>query len=167
MSMRSAKPLEILLVEDNPGDVRLCQVAIEESRISNCLHIATDGEEAITFLRMKAHHADAPRPDLILLDIHLPKKDGLEVLAEIKADEELRTVPVVMLTVAGSDENIQKACELQADCFITKPFDFERFILLIHALDRLGSAASNFLLMERCVHGASHLRSTEAKPPTM
>ncbi len=160
MSSHGVKLIEILLVEDNPGDVRLCQEAIQESKISNRLHVAVDGEEAIAFLRKQGAYAEAPRPDMILLDIHLPKKDGLEVLAEVKADENLRSVPVVMLTVAGSEENIQKACELQADCFITKPFDFERFTLLVLALDRLGSSSSSFYLMERCAHGASHLRST-------
>lgn len=128
-------PIEILLVEDNPGDVRLTQEALKEDKILNNLHIAKDGIEALSFLRREGIYADAVRPDLILLDLNLPKKDGREVLMEIKKDEELRRIPVVVLTTSRAEEDIVRTYDCHANCYITKPVDFEQFINVIKSIE--------------------------------
>jgi chemotaxis family two-component system response regulator Rcp1 len=134
-----AKPLgdmvDILLVEDNEGDARLAKEAMRDSKIRNILHHVADGEEAMAFLRKEGKHAEAPRPDLILLDLNLPKKDGRQVLAEIKADEDLKRIPVVILTVSGAEEDILKAYNLHANCYITKPIDLGQFIKVVRSVE--------------------------------
>ena len=128
-------PIEILLVEDNPGDVRLTQEALKEHKIVNHLYLAKDGVEAIDFLRREGEYADAVRPDLILLDLNLPKKDGREVLMEIKKDEELRRIPVVVLTTSRAEEDIIRTYDCHANCYITKPVDFEQFINVVKSIE--------------------------------
>lgn len=119
--------VEILLVEDNPGDARLAQEALKESKVTNNLSIVADGEQAMDFLHRRGEYTSAPRPDLIFLDLNLPKKDGREVLAEIKDDEYLRRIPVVVLTTSAADEDILKSYNLHANCYVTKPLDFNQF----------------------------------------
>ena len=123
---RSGAPVEILLVEDNPADVRLTQEALKEGKVFNNLHWAKDGVEALAFLRREGKHAGAPRPDIILLDLNLPKKDGREVLHEIKNDEKLKRIPVVILTTSKAEEDVLKSYNLHANCYVTKPVDLER-----------------------------------------
>lgn len=129
------RPAEILLVEDSPGDVRLTQEAFKEGKLRNNLHVAADGAEAIAFLRQKGKYADASRPDLVLLDLNLPKKTGLEVLAEIKSDEELKKIPVVILTISKSEEDILKSYDKHANCFITKPIDIDQFLKVVKSVE--------------------------------
>ncbi|MBC8179072.1 MAG: response regulator [Desulfobacteraceae bacterium] len=129
------KPIEILLVEDNPGDIRLTQEGLKEGKVWNNLHVAMDGEEAMAFLNKEEKYADMPKPDLILLDLNLPKKDGQEVLAEIKADEKLKRIPVVILTTSEADEDILRSYDLHANCYITKPVDLPRFMTVVKAID--------------------------------
>ena len=129
------KPVDILLVEDTPGDVDLTREALENSKIRNTLNVAVDGEEAMAFLRGTGKHAGAPRPDLILLDLNLPKKDGREVLAEIKADEDLKRIPVVILTTSQAEEDIFRSYNLHANCYITKPIDLHQFIRVVKAIE--------------------------------
>jgi CheY-like chemotaxis protein len=126
---------EILLVEDNPGDVRLTEEVLREGKVWNRLNVAGDGVEALCFLRREGKYADAPRPDLILLDLNLPKKSGHEVLAEIKADRELRRIPVVVLTTSRAEEDIIRAYDRYANCYLTKPFDWERFIEVVRSVE--------------------------------
>ena len=128
------KPIEILLVEDSPGDARLVQEAFKEGKVVNSLSVVTDGEQAMAFLRREGGFASAPRPDLILLDLNLPKKDGREVLAEVKADDKLKTIPVVILTMSQAEEDILKTYNLHANCYITKPVDLEQFLKAINLL---------------------------------
>ncbi len=129
------KPVEILLVEDNPGDVDLTMEALENSKIRNTVSVAGDGEEAMAFLRRTGKHAGAPRPDLILLDLNLPKKDGREVLAEIKSDDELKRIPVVIITTSQAEEDILRSYNLHANCYITKPIDLHQFIHVVKAIE--------------------------------
>lgn len=129
------KPIEILLVEDNPGDVDLAKNALESSKIDNNLHAVVNGEEAMDFLRRKGIYADAPRPDLVLLDLNLPRKDGREVLAEIKSDDNLKQIPVVILTSSRDEEDILKSYNLHANCYITKPMDLTQFIKVIKSIE--------------------------------
>jgi CheY-like chemotaxis protein len=129
------RPIEILLVEDNPGDVRLTIEALKEGKVSNHLSVARDGVEALSFLRREGPHANAARPDLILLDLNLPKKDGREVLAEIKEDSRLRRIPVVVLTTSKAEEDILRTYDLHANCYITKPVDLEQFISVVRSID--------------------------------
>jgi len=128
------QPIEILLVEDNPADVRLTVEALKEEKIYNNLHVVTDGVEAIAFLRREGKYAKAVRPDLILLDLNLPKKDGREVLKEIKNDDNLKIIPVVVLTVSRSEEDILKSYNLNANCYITKPVDLDQFMKVIRSV---------------------------------
>ena len=128
-------PIEILLVEDNPGDVRLTIEALKEGKVRNNLAIAKDGVEALAYLRREGGHANANRPDLILLDLNLPRKDGREVLAEIKEDPVLRRVPVVVLTTSKAEEDILRTYDLHANCYITKPVDLEQFISVVRSID--------------------------------
>lgn len=129
------KPIEILLVEDNPGDVRLTREALKEGKVRNNLHVAEDGDKALAFLRQGGNGASAPRPDLILLDLNLPKRDGREVLAEIKSDPSLRCIPVVILTTSRAEEDILKTYDLHANCYITKPVNLEQFISVVKAIE--------------------------------
>jgi len=128
------QPIEILLVEDNPADVRLTTEALKEEKIYNNLYVASDGVEAIAFLHREGKYAKAVRPDLILLDLNLPKKDGREVLEEIKSDDDLKTIPVVVLTVSKSEEDILKSYNLHANCYITKPVDLDQFMKVIRSV---------------------------------
>ena len=127
-------PIDILLVEDSPGDVRLTQEVFKESKIHNKLHSVIDGVEAMEFLRREGKFSDAVCPDLILLDLNLPKKDGREVLTEIKSDDKLKHIPVVVLTISKAEEDVLKAYDLHANCYITKPIDFEQFIKVVECI---------------------------------
>lgn len=129
------RPIEILLVEDNLGDVRLTQEALKESRIVNTLHVTRDGVEAMDFLNKNDIYKDVPTPDLILLDLNLPKKDGFEVLREIKESEELKIIPVIALTTSESEKDILLSYKLQVSCFISKPIGFEPFINVIKSIE--------------------------------
>lgn len=129
-------PVEILLVEDNPGDMRLTQEALKEGKVYSNLHWARDGVEALEFLRNQGKHVKAPRPDIILLDLNLPKKDGREVLSVIKNDEQLKNIPVVILTTSKAEEDVVRSYNLHANCYVTKPVDLEKFISVVHAIDR-------------------------------
>ena len=130
----SGQPVEILLVEDNEGDARLAREAMLESKMRNTLHHVSDGEEAMAFLRRVGKYADAPRPSLILLDLNLPKMDGREVLAAVKSDDELKNIPIVVLTVSSSDEDILASYDLHANCYITKPVDLTQFIKVVRSI---------------------------------
>lgn len=129
------EPINILLVEDNPGDVRLTVEALKEGKVHNQLSVARDGVEALAFLRREGEFADAPQPDVILLDLNLPKKDGREVLAEIKADERFRRIPVVVLTTSKAEEDILRSYALHANCYVTKPVDLEQFITVVRSIE--------------------------------
>jgi CheY-like chemotaxis protein len=133
--LTNSRPINILLVEDSPGDVRLTQEALKEGKVSNQVHVARDGVEAMEFLRRQGKFADKPRPDLILLDLNMPKKDGREVLAELKADVSLRTIPVVVLTTSSAEEDILRSYGLHANCCSTKPVDMDQFIVAIKSLE--------------------------------
>lgn len=132
---KSDGTVEILLVEDNPGDVRLTREAWKEARIRNRLHVAEDGVEALAFLRREGRHADAVRPHLVLLDLNLPRKDGREVLAEIKEDPNLRHIPVVILTTSKAEQDVLKTYDLHANCYITKPLDMDQFIRVVRSIE--------------------------------
>ncbi len=134
-SQTIGRPIEILLVEDNPGDVRLTMEALKDGKVYNKLHVARDGMEAMAFLHREGKYADAPHPDLILLDLDLPKKDGREVLAEIKEDPTLKHVPVVVLTGSKAEEDILKTYNLHANCYITKPIGLEQFIMVVKSIE--------------------------------
>ena len=129
------RPVEILLVEDNPGDVRLTREALREGKVHNNLAVASDGVEAVRYLRREGEHAGAVRPDLILLDLNLPRMDGREVLAEIKADPALRHIPVVVLTSSQAEEDIARAYHLHANCYVTKPVDLDQFIHVVESIE--------------------------------
>ena len=128
-------PIEILLIEDNPGDVDLAREALESGKVHNSLHVVSDGEAAMDFLRGQGRYAAAPRPDLVLLDLNLPKKDGRQVLAEIKSDPALRAIPVVILSTSRAEEDILKTYDLHANCYITKPIDLHQFIKVVQAIE--------------------------------
>ena len=132
---RVGKPIEILLVEDNPGDARLAAEALKGSKVLNGLHVVRDGVEAMAFLRRQGDSAGAPRPDLILLDLNLPRKDGREVLAEVKADEDLRRIPVVILTISSDEADILETYNLHANCYITKPIDLDQFVKVVKSIE--------------------------------
>ena len=134
-SRTGGKPIEILLIEDNPGDVRLTKEVLMEGKVRNNLQVVGDGVEAMAFLRRENNYAEAPRPDLILLDLNLPKKDGREVLQEIKADDQLKRIPVVVLTTSEADEDILRSYDLSANCYITKPVDLDQFIRVIKTIE--------------------------------
>ena len=134
-STGAARPIEILLIEDNPGDARLTQEALREGRVSNRLSEVRDGVEAMAFVRREPPYTDAPRPDLILLDLNLPRKDGREVLAELKADPRLRLIPVVVLTTSEAEQDILRTYELHGNCYITKPVDLDKFLHIVHAVE--------------------------------
>jgi CheY-like chemotaxis protein len=128
-------PIEVLLVEDDPGDVLMTQEAFEEHKVRNRLTVVSDGAEALSYLRREGPYADAVRPDLILLDLNLPRRDGREVLREIKNDGDLGQIPVVVLTTSAADEDILRSYQLHANAYVTKPVDFERFITVIRQID--------------------------------
>jgi len=127
--------IDVLLVEDDPGDVLLIREAFEDNKVHNRLHVVSDGVEAIDFLRKEGENGQAPTPDLILLDLNLPRMDGREVLAEIKADEDLRQIPVVVLTTSKAEEDVLRSYKLHANAYVTKPVDFERFIEVVRQID--------------------------------
>jgi chemotaxis family two-component system response regulator Rcp1 len=129
------RPVEILLVEDSPADVALTREALEDSKLSNNLYVVTDGEEALDFLFHRGSHAEKPRPDLILLDLNLPKKNGLEVLREIKKDEQLSLIPVVIMTVSKDERDIVESYRLHANCYIRKPVKFGEFIEIVKSIE--------------------------------
>ena len=135
MTPPQGQPIEVLLVEDDPGDELMTREAFEENKVRNNLHVARDGEQALDFLNRRGEYADAPRPDLVLLDLNLPKFDGRQVLAEIKADENLRTIPVVVLTTSGAEEDILRSYQLHANAYVSKPVDFARFIQVVRQID--------------------------------
>ena len=131
----SPRPIHILLVEDNPGDARLTKEALKEGKVRNDLVVVPDGVEAMAYLRQTGPYRDAARPDLILLDLNLPRMDGREVLAEVKADDRLKTIPVVVLTTSRSEQDILKSYGLHANCYVTKPVDLEQFITVIRSIE--------------------------------
>ena len=127
--------IEVLLVEDSPGDVRLTREALKDAKVHISLHVATDGIEAMAYLERTGKHADAPRPDLILLDLNLPRKDGREVLKEVKESPSLRTIPVVILTTSSSDADVLQSYQLHANCYISKPVDLDGFLKVVQSID--------------------------------
>lgn len=129
------REVNILLVEDNPGDVRLTVEALREGRIANRLHVAGDGEAAMDFIRRQGDHGDAPRPDLILLDLNLPKKDGREVLEELKSDPDLLRIPVIVLTTSSAEADVLRSYDLHANCYISKPLGYEDFIGAVRSME--------------------------------
>ena len=135
MTTPGGRAIEILLVEDNPGDVRLTIEGLNEAKVRNNLNVARDGVEALEFLRRQGQFAEAVRPDLILLDLNLPRIDGREVLAEVKSDPDLKTIPVVVLTTSSAEQDILRSYELQANCYITKPVDLEQFIKVVRSIE--------------------------------
>ncbi len=132
---RTGAPIEILLVEDNPGDGRWAREALKENKERKNLHAVEDGESALDFLRKQGKYENATRPDLILLDLNLPRKDGREVLAEIKADPDLKRIPVVMLTISKAEEDIIRASALHVNCYITKPINLDQFIKVVQSIE--------------------------------
>jgi CheY-like chemotaxis protein len=134
-SEEHAEAIEVLLVEDDPGDVLLIQEAFADNKVRNRLHSVSDGVDALRFLRREGEYADAPRPDLILLDLNLPRKDGREVLAEVKTDERLRQIPVVVLTTSKLEEDVLRSYQLHANAYVTKPVDFDRFSEVVRQID--------------------------------
>lgn len=128
-------PIEVLLVEDNPGDAQLTRIALEDSKISINLNVVEDGVEAMAFLRKQEKYVKVAHPDIVLLDLNLPRKDGREVLAEIKGDENLKRIPVVILTTSQAEEDILKAYNLCANCYITKPVDFDQFVKIVQSIE--------------------------------
>ena len=151
------KPVEILLVEDNPGDVRLTREALKEAKIINHLTVLKDGVEALAFLRREGQYAKAARPHLILLDLNLPKKDGREVLAEIKADDKLKRIPVVVLTTSQDEQDVLKTYDLHANCYVTKPVDLNQFITVVKSIEDFW-----FGIVVLPVNGSHVKRETEA-----
>ncbi len=135
MKKVNAEAVDILLVEDNPGDVRLTKEALKDAKVLNEIYVAKDGVEAMDFLHRQGQFVDAPIPDMILLDLNLPRKDGREVLAEVKKDPKLKHIPVIILTTSKADEDIIKTYNLHANAYITKPVDLNRFVEIIHALE--------------------------------
>jgi CheY-like chemotaxis protein len=129
------RSIEILLVEDNPGDVDLTKEALLDAKVRNRLHVVDDGAKAIDFLFQKGIYSEVPRPDIILLDLNLPKKDGRQVLSEIKAEPKLKDIPVVILTTSQADEDILRSYQLHANCYITKPVDFKQFLKVVKSIE--------------------------------
>jgi chemotaxis family two-component system response regulator Rcp1 len=131
----TGKPVEVLLVEDNPGDVRLTREAFRDSRVPTNMHVATDGVEAMDFVKRRGKFSVAPRPDIILLDLNLPRKDGREVLEELKKDDDLKSIPVVILTTSRSQEDIERTYRSHANCYITKPVDLDQFLRVMRTIE--------------------------------
>jgi CheY-like chemotaxis protein len=132
---RQSRPVEVLLVEDNPGDVRLTQEALKDGHVMVNLTVASDGVEAMQILKREGANADRPRPDLILLDLNLPKKNGREVLEEIKADDELKRIPVIVMTTSKAEQDIYRAYNLNANCYVTKPVDLDEFLNVVRSIE--------------------------------
>ena len=156
MTKNHGHPVEILLVEDSPSDTDLTIEALREAKVRNHLSVVEDGVQALEFLRRQGKHGGAPRPDLILLDLNLPRKDGREVLAEIKSDDSLKTIPVVVLTTSRAEQDVLQAYKYHANCYITKPVDFEQFLNVVHSIE------SFWLMLVTLPHAA---KSTLADPP--
>ncbi|WP_392972543.1 response regulator [Streptomyces sp. LN245] len=135
MTTPAGSPIDVLLVEDDPGDELMTREAFEDNKIGNTLHVVRDGEEALDFLYRRAAHADAPRPDLILLDLNLPKYDGRQVLEKIKSDPALSHIPVVVLTTSAAEEDILRSYKLHANAYVTKPVDLDQFIAAVRQID--------------------------------
>jgi CheY-like chemotaxis protein len=133
--VRPSRPVEILLVEDNPGDVRLTREALKEGKIRNNLNVVGDGVEALRYLRREGPYTDSARPDLILLDLNLPKMDGREVLEAVKADPALRVIPIVVLTSSAAEKDIARAYDLHANCYVSKPVDLDQFIHVVKSIE--------------------------------
>jgi CheY-like chemotaxis protein len=131
----AGQPIEVLLVEDDPGDVLLIREAFDFNKVHNNLNVVSDGEQALDYLRGAGDYADRIRPDLVLLDLNLPRKDGREVLAEVKTDPDLRTIPIVVLTTSEAEEDVLKSYQLHANAYVTKPVDFERFVSIVRQID--------------------------------
>ncbi|WP_324758458.1 response regulator [Haloarcula sp. GH36] len=131
----NGRPVEILLAEDNPGDVRLTEKALEKGKVLNNLHVVNDGVEAMHYLRQEGEYESSPRPDLLLLDLNMPRMDGQEVLAEMKSDEDLRRIPVVVLTSSGAEEDIVESYDLHANAYLTKPVDFSGFVDIVGSIE--------------------------------
>ncbi|HME55313.1 MAG TPA: response regulator [Candidatus Lokiarchaeia archaeon] len=129
------RPVDILLVEDNPADIRLTREALKENKMANNLSVVVDGIEAMNYLRKKGKYAKATKPDIIFLDLNLPKKDGREVLAELKQDKDLKRIPIVILTSSQAEEDILKTYNLHANCYITKPVDFDQFLKVVQSVE--------------------------------
>jgi len=129
------RPLQVLLVDDDAGDVLLTREALADHHVGTVLHVVNDGEQALAFLRKQGDYADAPEPDLVLLDLNLPRRDGREVLAEVKADERLRRIPVVVLTTSEAEEDVLRSYDLHANAYVTKPVDFDRFVEVVRSID--------------------------------
>ena len=135
MKTTEARPIEILLVEDSPSDAEFTIEALKEAKMRNHLSLVEDGVQAMEFLRRQGKYAQAPRPDLIMLDLNLPRKDGREVLAELKADEKLKMIPVVVLTTSRAEQDVLRAYQLHANCYITKPVDFQQFLNVVRSIE--------------------------------
>jgi CheY-like chemotaxis protein len=131
----AGQPIEVLLVEDDPGDVLLIREAFDFNKVHNNLNVVSDGEQALDYLRGTGDYTDRIRPDLVLLDLNLPRKDGREVLAEVKTDPDLRTIPIVVLTTSEAEEDVLKSYQLHANAYVTKPVDFERFVSIVRQID--------------------------------
>ena len=130
-----SKPVEIFLVEDNQGDIDLVREVLEEGKLKNTLNVAVDGEEALNYLKKKGKYANATRPDLVILDLNLPRKDGREVLDDMKSSPDLKSIPVVIMTTSREEEDVLKMYNLHANCYITKPIDFIQFIKVVHSIE--------------------------------
>jgi CheY-like chemotaxis protein len=135
MTEPDLRAIEVLLIEDDPGDVLMTREAFDDAKVTNNLYVVPDGEDALAFLRREGEHAEAPRPDLILLDLNLPRVDGCEVLEQIKGDPELRSIPVVVLTTSEAEDDIVRSYSLHANAYVTKPVDFERFHQVVRQID--------------------------------
>lgn len=135
MTTPAARPIDVLLVEDDPGDELMTREAFEDNKIGNTLHVVRDGEEALDFLYRRGEHTEAPQPDLILLDLNLPKYDGRQVLEKIKSDPELSHIPVVVLTTSAAEEDILRSYKLHANAYVTKPVDLDQFIAAVRQID--------------------------------
>lgn len=131
----AARPIEVLLVEDDPGDVLMTREALTDYKVANRLNVVTNGEDAVAYMRQQGQYREAPRPDLVLLDLNLPRRDGREVLREIKGDDDLRTVPVVVLTTSGAEEDVLASYNLHANAYVRKPVDFDQFVAAVRAID--------------------------------
>jgi two-component system, chemotaxis family, response regulator Rcp1 len=135
MLKNQARPIEILLVEDSPSDVEFTVEALKEAKVRNHLNVVEDGVQAMEFLRRQGKYSDAPRPDLIMLDLNLPRKDGREVLSELKADDSLKMIPVVVLTTSRAEQDVMRAYQLHANCYIAKPVDFQQFLEVVRSIE--------------------------------
>jgi CheY-like chemotaxis protein len=133
--VNKAQPVEILQIEDNPGDVRLTEEALRDVRVLKCISVVEDGVEALAFLHREGRYATAPRPDLILLDLNLPRKDGRQVLAEIKQDPGLRCIPVIVLTTSQAERDVHQSYDLHANCYIAKPIELDRFFAMVQSIE--------------------------------